>query len=258
MLLTIDVGNTNITIGAYKDDKICAHFRLSTDRDRSRDEYGIMFLTLLQSRGINPSDILAVIIASVVPQIMYSFERAIKKYIGVEPIVVGSETPLGVNILIDHPKELGADRIVNAYAARKIYGTPVVIVDFGTATTFCAVNRAGEYLGGAICPGIKISLDALFTKTSKLPQVEIRETDRVIGKNTVESMQSGVFYGYVGQVKYLTEKMRAEMGEPDAKVIATGGLASMIAKATDVFYDVNMDLTLEGLRLIYNDLFKKL
>ena len=257
MLLTIDVGNTNITIGVYKDEKIIAHFRLSTVRERARDEYGIMFLSFLQSRDIKPSDISAVIIASVVPQIMYSFERAVQKYIGVDPIVVDSTSPLGVNILIDNPKELGADRIVNAYAARKIYGTPCVIVDFGTATTFCAINRNGDYLGGAICPGVKISVDALFTKTSKLPQVEIVAPDRIIGKNTVESMQSGVFYGYVGQVNYLAEKMREELGEPDAKVIATGGISGLISKATDIFCDVNMDLTLEGLKMIYYDIYNK-
>ncbi|MBQ7718872.1 MAG: type III pantothenate kinase [Clostridia bacterium] len=256
MLLTIDVGNTNITIGVYKDEKIIAHFRLSTVRERARDEYGIMFLSFLQSRDIKPSDISAVVIASVVPQVMYSLERAVYKYIGIEPVVIKSTSPLGMNILIDNPKELGADRIVNAYAAKKIYGTPIVIVDFGTATTFCAINRDGEYLGGAICPGIKISVDALFTKTSKLPQVEILATDNVIGKNTVESMQSGVFHGYVGQVNYLASKMREEMGEPDAKIIATGGLANMISQATGIFCDVNMDLTLEGLKMIYNDIFK--
>ena len=256
MLLTIDVGNTNITIGVYKDGKIAAHFRLSTVRERARDEYGIMFLSFLQSRDIKPSDISAVVIASVVPQVMYSLERAVKKYIGIDPIVVDSTSPLGMKILIDNPKELGADRIVNAYAAKKIYGAPIVIVDFGTATTFCAINRDGEYLGGAICPGIRISVDALFAKTSKLPQVEILATDKVIGKNTVESMQSGVFHGYVGQVNYLAGRMKEELREPDAKVIATGGLANMISQATDIFYDVNMDLTLEGLKMIYNDIYK--
>ena len=256
MLLAIDVGNTNTVLGVYKDEKMIAHFRLATLYERSRDEYGIIFSSFLQHRGVIISDIDDVIIASVVPQVMYSLERAVKDYLNCNPIIVNYKTPLGIDIKIDNPRELGTDRLVNAYGVNVLYGAPAVIVDFGTATTFCAIDKNGDYLGGAICPGIKISLDALFTKTAKLPRVEIAKPSSVIGKNTVDSMQSGVLYGYVGQVKDITERIRAEMGERDAKVIGTGGLASLIAAETDLFYDINGNLTLESLRLIYNNIFK--
>ena len=256
MLLAIDVGNTNIVLGVYKEEKMIAHFRLATLYERSRDEYGIMFSSFLQHRGVKTCDIDDVIIASVVPQVMYSLERAVKDYLNCTPIIVNYKTPLGIDIKIDNPRELGADRLVNAYGVNVLYGAPAIIVDFGTATTFCAIDKNGDYLGGAICPGIKVSLDALFTKTAKLPRVEIAKPTSVIGKNTVESMQSGVLYGYVGQVKDITERIRAEMGESDAKVIGTGGLASLIASETDLFCDINANLTLESLRLIYNNIFK--
>jgi len=254
MLLTIDVGNTNIVLGVYDNDKLIAHFRLATMYERSRDEYGVLFLNFLTHRDIKKGDIEAVIIASVVPQIMYSLERAIVDYIGKTPIVINNETDLGIKVLLDNPKELGADRIVNAYSAVKQYGGPLIVVDFGTATTFCAISRNSEYLGGLICPGIKISIEALFTKTSKLPRVEIVKPESVIGKNTVNSMQAGIYHGYVGQVNYIVEKMKKEMVEPNAKVIATGGLAKLISEETDVFDHINGNLTIEGLRLYYKTL----
>lgn len=254
MLLTIDVGNTNIVLGVYDNDKLIAHFRLATMYERSRDEYGVLFLNFLTHRDIKKGDIEAVIIASVVPQIMYSLERAIVDYIGKTPIVINNETDLGIKVLLDNPKELGADRIVNAYSAVKQYGGPLIVVDFGTATTFCAISRNSEYLGGLICPGIKISMEALFTKTSKLPRVEIVKPESVIGKNTVNSMQAGIYHGYVGQVNYIVEKMKKEMVEPNAKVIATGGLAKLISAETDVFDHINGNLTIEGLRLYYKTL----
>ncbi|MBO4896899.1 MAG: type III pantothenate kinase [Clostridia bacterium] len=257
MLLAIDVGNTNIVLGVYENDKMIAHFRLATLHDRSRDEYGILFTSFLEHRNIKISDIDDVIIASVVPQVMYSLERAIKDYLNNTPIIVNHKTPLGIDIKIDNPRELGADRLVNAYGVNVLYGAPAIVVDFGTATTFCAIDRNGDYLGGAICPGVKISLEALFMKTAKLPRVEIAKPESVIGKNTVESMQSGVLYGYVGQVLDITRRMREEMGEPDAKIIGTGGLASLISSETDLFYEINGNLTLESLRLIYNNIFKK-
>ena len=257
MLLAIDAGNTNIVLGVYDGNILTAHFRLATMHERSRDEYGILFTSFLSNRNIKVEDIEAVIISSVVPQIMYSLERAIKDYIRRDAIVVDNRTPLGMKIRIDNPKELGTDRIVNAYGARKLYGTPLIIVDFGTATTFCAVDRQGDYLGGAICPGIKISLEALFMKTAKLPRVEIARPDSVIGKNTVDSMQSGILFGYVGQVTGIAHRFMKEMGEEDVRVIGTGGLASLIAAETDLFYDVNRNLTLESLRLIYENVYCK-
>lgn len=255
MLLAIDAGNTNIVLGVYEGTKLCAHFRVATMHNRTRDEYGILFINLLTQRGINVENIGNVIISSVVPQIMYSLERAVLDYIGKEPIIINYDSPLGINIHIDNPKDLGADRIVNAYAAYKMYGGPLIIVDFGTATTFCAVDKNGDYLGGIICPGIKISLEALFTKTAKLPRVEIIRPPSVIGKNTVHSMQAGIFYGYVGQVEKIADIMRMEMGDMNAKVIGTGGLANLISMETEIFHDINRNLTLEGLRLIYENIY---
>ncbi len=256
MLLAIDVGNTNTVLGVYDGEKLCAHFRLATMHERPSDEYGIMFINLLSHRGIKTDDINNVIISSVVPQIMYSLERAVKNYIGKEPIMINHDSPLGIKVKIDSPRELGADRIVNAYGAYRMYGGPLIIVDFGTATTFCTIDKNGDYLGGAICPGIKISLEALFTKTAKLPRVEIVCPPSVIGKNTIHSMQSGIIYGYVGQVEKIAEKIRCELGDMNAKVIATGGLANLISKETDIFYDIKRNLTLESLRLIYENIYK--
>ena len=256
MLLVIDVGNTNIAMGVYDGDKLCARFRLATLHERSRDEYGVMIVNFMNHRNICIDDIEAVIIASVVPQVMYSLERAVKDYVHKTPVVVSAATDFGLKILTDNPSELGADRIVNAFAAYHKYKSPVIVVDFGTATTFCSVSGKGEYNGGVICSGIKISLDALFQKTSKLPRVEIVKPDRIIGKNTVSSMQAGIYYGYIGQVNYIVKMMKEEMGEPDAKVIATGGLARLISEDTEAFDYLDSNLTLDGLRLIYERNFK--
>ncbi len=253
MLLAIDVGNTNIVLGVYDKTKPCAHFRLATSYERSRDEYGVMFVSFLQYKGIALENIEAVVVSSVVPQVMYSLERAIEKYIGKKPYIVDNTTDFGLKNLYDNPKEVGADRLVNAYAAYHLYGGPLVVVDFGTATTFCAVSKKGEYLGGVICPGIKIANEALFQRTAKLPRVEIVKPASVIGKNTVESIQSGILYGYVGQVNNIVKKIKEEMNEPQAKVIATGGLASLIAEETDIFYCINGSLTLDGLMFYYEE-----
>ncbi|MDO4563782.1 MAG: type III pantothenate kinase [Clostridia bacterium] len=254
MLMAIDVGNTNIVIGLYKDDKLVARYRVATVAERSRDEYGMMFTQLLAFKAFVPADLEDVIISSVVPPVMYSLERAVKKYLGRDPIVVTNETDMGISILYDNPREVGADRLVNAVAARALYGAPCIVVDFGTATTFCAVAPNGDYLGGAICPGIKISVEALFTRTAKLPRIELVSVERAIGKNTVESMQSGVLHGYVGQVDYITRLMKKEMNAPEAKVIATGGLANMIRSEAKVIDVVNGELTLAGLLIIYKRL----
>ncbi|MGE4284713.1 MAG: type III pantothenate kinase, partial [Clostridia bacterium] len=216
------------------------------------DEMGMLFIQFFNYEGFAMSDIEAVIISSVVPPIMHSLERAIKKYIKIEPLIVGPGVKTGINIRYDNPREVGADRIVNAVAGYEIYGGPLIIVDFGTATTFCAINDKGEYLGGVICPGIKISMDALFQKAAKLPRIELVKPEKVIGKNTVNSMQSGAIYGYVGEVDYIVNRMKEEMGGAKVKVIATGGLARMISSESSTIDEINSLLTLEGLRIIYD------
>ncbi|MGM9552503.1 MAG: type III pantothenate kinase [Clostridia bacterium] len=251
MLLAIDVGNTNIVLGVFDKEKFVKSFRVATSYEKSRDEYGMMFLQLLLFNGIEARDIEDVIISSVVPPIMYSLERAITKYLGKKPLVVTNKLDLGLNIKYENPNEVGADRLVNAVAALEKYKTDLIVVDFGTATTFCAIRANGDYLGGAICPGIKISVEALFSKTSKLPRIELAPTKTVIGKTTVSSMQSGVIHGYVGQVDYIVKLIREEMGV-DAKVIATGGLSGMISEESSSIDVIEPNLTLDGLRIIYD------
>lgn len=255
MLLTIDVGNTNIVLGVFDKEKLVKSFRVATSYEKSRDEYGMMFLQLLMFNSIKAEDIEDVIISSVVPPVMYSLERAITKYLGKKPIVVTNKLNLGLNILYENPREVGADRLVNAVAALEKYKTDLIVVDFGTATTFCAITKEGDYLGGAICPGIKISVEALFSKTSKLPRIELAPTKTVIGKTTVSSMQSGVIHGYVGQVDYMVKLIREEMGV-NAKVIATGGLSGMISEESSAIDVIEPNLTLDGLRIIYDRLKK--
>lgn len=255
MLLTIDVGNTNIVLGVFNKEQLVKSFRVATSYEKSRDEYGMLFLQLLMFNSIKAEDIEDVIISSVVPPVMYSLERAITKYLGKKPIVVTNKLNLGLNILYENPREVGADRLVNAVAALEKYKTDLIVVDFGTATTFCAITKEGDYLGGAICPGIKISVEALFSKTSKLPRIELTPTKTVIGKTTVSSMQSGVIHGYVGQVDYMVKLIREEMGV-NAKVIATGGLSGMISEESKTIDVIEPNLTLDGLRIIYDRLKK--
>lgn len=254
MILVLDVGNTNIVLGIYKDKELIADWRLSTDSKRTADEYGIQVIQLFLNSKLDPSDIEGVIISSVVPNIMYSLEHMIYKYFEVAPIIVGPGVKTGINIKYDNPKEVGADRIVNAVAAHELYKKPLIIIDFGTATTFCAVTEKGDYLGGTICPGIKISSEALFERAAKLPRVELIKPEVVIGKNTVISMQAGIIYGYIGQVNYIIEKMKKEMkayGENEPYVVATGGLSKLISEECKAINIVNNILTLEGLRFIY-------
>jgi type III pantothenate kinase len=254
MILVIDVGNTNIVLGAYDETGYIADWRLSTDSKRTADEYGIQVISLFLQNKLEPSDVEGVIISSVVPNIMYSLEHMIRKYFETDPVVVGPGIKTGINIKIDNPKEVGADRIVNAVAAHEIYKRPVIIIDFGTATTFCAVRRNGDYLGGTICPGIKISSEALFERAAKLPRVELVKPSGVICKNTVTSMQAGIIFGYIGQVDYIVTKMKREMeelGEQEVLVIATGGLSKLIANESKCIDKVHPFLTLEGLKIIY-------
>jgi len=251
MILAIDVGNTNIVAGFFDGNKLVANFRMATDKQKSSDEIGMLISQFMAHEEINKSKISDIIISSVVPPVMYSLSNACRRYVGREPLIVGQDVIPAISVKYDNPAEVGADRIVNAVAAKAKYGSPLVIVDFGTATTFCAIDKNGDYLGGVITSGIKISMDALFEKAAKLPRIEIIKPDKVIGTNTVASMQSGAVYGYVGQVEYIVTRIREEIGAPDCKVIATGGLAALIAEHTDSIDYVDRLLTLEGLRMIY-------
>lgn len=251
MLLVIDVGNTNIVLGIFKGKELMDYWRVSTNRLRTTDEYGVLIRNLFYLNGVNSDEIDAIIISSVVPPVMPTLERMCQRYFGLTPLIIGPGVKTGMDIKYDNPREVGADRIVNAVAAYEKFGGPVIIIDFGTATTFCAVDKKGTYLGGAICPGIGISTDALVQRTAKLPRIEVVRTDKVICRNTVESMQAGVFYGFVGQVDGIVARMRKELG-CKAKVVATGGLAVIVAPATDAIDVVEPMLTLEGLRIIYD------
>ncbi len=251
MLLTIDIGNTNITFGVYDEQQTLRyHWRIKTDHERMPDEYGIIMLSLLHHEGLDFKQINGVALASVVPPITHIFEEMIERFIKQKPLVVGTGVKTGVHIRYDSPRDVGADRIVDAAAAYKLYGGPACIVDFGTATTFDAISSSGDYLGGAIAPGIGIAAEALFSRTSKLPRVDLVRPPRAIGANTIHAMQSGLLFGYVGLVEGMVTRFRAELGA-DMRVIATGGLAETIARETKVIEVVNPWLTLEGLRLIW-------
>lgn len=250
MILVMDVGNTNISIGIYQEEYLKQHWRLKTDTLKTEDEYAMQLSTLFTHTGLSFKDIQGIIISSVVPPIMFSLETMCRKYFSIEPIVVGPGVKTGLNIKCENPREIGADRIVNAVAAIQEYGSPLIVVDFGTATTYCYIDESGDYLGGAIAPGMSISMEALFTKASKLPRIEIARPQSVIGKNTISSMQVGIVYGYVGQVEGIVQRMRQQSKE-DALVVATGGLANMIAKESNIIDVVDPFLTLKGLYLIY-------
>lgn len=251
MLLVFDVGNTNMVLGIYENDELLRYWRINTDKEKTSDEYGMLINNLFQYENLELKDIDDVIISSVVPNVMHSLENFCIKYCNKQPIVVGPGIKTGLNIKYDNPKQVGADRIVNAVAGIEKYGYPLIIVDFGTATTFCAISDKGEYLGGTIAPGIKISSEALFQRASKLPRVELVKPGSTICKTTVEAMQSGVIYGYVGLVDKIIEMMKKELNNNDVKVIATGGLSTLIASETNSIDNVDKFLTLEGLKLIH-------
>jgi type III pantothenate kinase len=250
MLLTIDIGNTNITFGLYQGDRLEPRWRIRTIHDRMPDEYGILLVNLFNHQNIDPADIHGVALASVVPPLTPVFIQVCQKYLGQEPLVVDAGVRTGVRIRYDNPREVGADRVVDAAAVQRLYGTPACVVDFGTATTFDALSAEGDYLGGAIAPGVRIAAQALFERTAKLPRVELTRPPSVIGRNTPHSIQSGLLYGYVGLVEGMVARFRAELG-PEMKVIATGGLAPLIATETDVIQIVDPWLTLAGLRFIW-------
>lgn len=250
MILAFDIGNTNMVIGVYHGEKLLTHWRIRTDTLRTCDEYGMMLLELFNHEQINVKEIKTVVISSVVPPLMIEMEWMSQRYFGCKPLVVGPGTKTGLAIKYENAREVGADRVVNAVAGFHKYGGPLIIIDFGTATTFCVINEQGDYLGGAIAPGIKISMEALVNRASKLPRVELVKPKSIIGKNTVASMQAGIVYGFVGQVEGIINRMKVEM-ECQTQVIATGGLATIIARETDVIDIIDEFLTLEGLRLIY-------
>ena len=250
MLLVIDVGNSNIVIGIYQDEKIVKDWRISTDKSKTTDEYGIIIHDLFRLGGIDFKAVKGLIISSVVPTLTGVLEKLSISYFGLKACIVGPGIKTGMPIQYDNPREVGADRIVNAVAGYEKYRTSLIIVDFGTATTFDYVNRKGEYCGGAIAPGLVVSTEALFQKASKLPRVEILKPPVVIAKNTVNSMQSGIFYGYVGLVDGIVTRMKSESRD-NAKVVATGGLAGLIAPESKTVEVVEAFLTLEGLRILY-------
>jgi type III pantothenate kinase len=250
MLLALDVGNTNTVVGVFEDKTLKAHWRLSTRRAGTSDEYGIFVKSLFDFAGLDFRAITAVILSTVVPTVQGPLEEMSRQFFGVEPMVVGPGIKSGMPILYEAPREVGADRIVNAVAAFELYGGPCIVVDFGTATTFDAISSRGEYLGGAICPGIGISAEALFQRAAKLPRVDITRPKAVIGRNTVSSMQSGLYYGYLGLVEGLVARMREELGGTP-KVIATGGLAGLLLAGSSVVDHLDPLLTLTGLRMLY-------
>ena len=249
MLLTIDIGNTNVTMGVFRDEDLVATWRLATDTHKLPDEYALLIRGLLPLKGVAPQDIHSIALCSVVPPLTQVFDELGSAYFGVSPLVVGTGTRTGVRILYENPRDVGADRVVDAAAAFTLYGGPVIVVDFGTATVFDAVSRDGDYLGGAIASGINLTAEALFERTSQLRRVELVPPKTAIGRNTAASIQSGIIFGHVGMVEAMVRRFKAEIGE-DTKVVATGGMAPLIQKETSIFDAVNLDLTLIGLRLI--------
>lgn len=252
MMLAVDIGNTNIVLGVYKQRELLHHFRLNTARQSTVDEYGVLIYNLFNMSGLSLKDIEGVIISSVVPPLVQVIVEMCEKYIGKDPLLVGPGIKTGLNLRYENPREVGADRIVNAVAAIERYKCPLVVVDFGTATTFDCIDAGANYLGGAIVPGLGISTEALYQRASKLPRIELEKPKKVIGRNTVHAMQAGIIFGYAGQVEGIVRRIKQEMNVPVLKVIATGGLAPLIAGETDCIDEVNPMLTLEGLRIIYD------
>lgn len=251
MLLVIDVGNTNITLGVFKKEELLGTFRMTTKIPRTSDEYGIMLKELVERQGIRGKDIDAVIIASVVPDIMHSLGSAMIKYFGIKPVVVSAGIKTGIRIVTENPKQVGADRIVDAVAAYTLYGGPVIVIDFGTATTYDIVGPEATFEGAVIAPGIRTSAQAMWGQVAMLPAIEIKKPDTILAKETVSSMQAGIVFGQIGQVEYIVDRIRRESGYTGAKVVASGGLGNIIARETEVIDVYDPQLTLKGLRIIY-------
>lgn len=250
MLLVFDIGNTQTVVGVFQGVEIIANWRLATDRQRTIDEYGILLKNLFLSSNLETNKVKAAVFSSVVPPITGLFERMALKYFSVRPLVVGPGIKTGLAFKYENPREVGADRVVNAVAAIKLFGSPLIVVDFGTATTFCAIAPNGEYQGGAVAPGLGISSEALFQRTAKLPRIEIEKPKSIIGKNTIHAMQAGIFYGYIGLVEGIIARMKLEMN-CNPRIIATGDFAELIAENTTIIDGVEPHLTLLGLRYIY-------
>jgi type III pantothenate kinase len=251
MILTLDVGNTNMTGGVFQNDEIIATFRMTTKIPRTSDEYGMVLFNLLKQNSIEPKEIADAIICSVVPDVMHSLASAMIKYLNIKPIIVGPGIKTGLRIKIPNPQQVGADRIVDAVAAYEIYGGPVLVLDYGTATTYDLVDEKGTFVGGITAPGIAISAKALWEDAAKLPKIEIAKPENVIGNDTITSMQSGLVYGQIGQAEYLIKKVKEEAGLENIKVVATGGLGRLISQNTDAIDIYDANLTLKGIYLVY-------
>lgn len=251
MLLVIDVGNTNMTFGVYEGEKMQATFRIMTKTPRTSDEYGVLMMTLLQAKGLLAGAIEGSIVASVVPDVMHSLTGALTKYFGKKPLVVGPGVKTGIRIITEDPRAIGADRIVDAVAAYEKYGGPVLVIDFGTATTYDLVNAKGEFAAGITAPGIRISSEALCSQTAKLPNIEIKKPKSILAQETISSMQAGLVYGQIGQTEYIIKKVKEESKLANLKVVATGGLGRLIAEETALIDTYDSTLTLDGLRMIY-------
>ena len=252
MLLVIDVGNTNYVLGVYHAERLIKSWRMSTSDNRTADETGIFLYNLFNSAGFDVKRIEAVIISSVVPDIMYSLTKGIRKYFCIEPMIVSSGMKTGIVIKRDNPKAVGADRIVNMVAVNEIYGGPAIVIDYGTANTFDVINEKSEFITGLITPGISICADALYQKAAQLPKIEIKKPKSIIVKNTVGSIQAGLVMGHIGQTKYIVEKLKEELNMPDMKAVATGGLAKVIDLDKEIFDVLDPVLTLKGLNILYH------
>ncbi|MDF2936560.1 MAG: coaX [Paenibacillaceae bacterium] len=250
MILVVDVGNTNIVLGLFEGKTLVQDWRISTNRQATADEYGLTLYSLFAHKGMALESVEGVIISSVVPPLMFALESMCRKYIGREPLIVGPGIKTGLSVRYENPREVGADRIVNAVAALELYGPPLIIVDFGTATTFCYIDEKSQYIGGAIAPGIGISTEALYQRAAKLPRIELVKPKSTVGRNTVTSMQAGIIFGYAGQVDGIVQRIKEEFGTKPT-VVATGGMAELIAKESRGIEVINPILTLQGLQLIY-------
>ena len=251
MIFTMDIGNTNIKTALFEGDKMVQYWRLTTNKMMSSDEYGILLANLFRHNNMDMKAVDGIIMSSVAPSINFTIEHMVQNYFGIQPMMVVPGIRTGINLKYDNPRELGSDRIANAVAAWELYGGPCIFIDFGTATTFGVMSAKGEFLGGAICPGLKLASEALVDRAAKLPNFELVKPESAIGRNTITNLQSGIVYGHVGLVTYLIQKMKQELNAPAAKVIATGGLALLVAGETDMIDVLDGTLTLKGLRLIY-------
>lgn len=251
MLLVVDVGNTNITLGVFNGEELLGTFRMTTKQPRTSDEYGITLKNLVECQGLKASDITDVIVASVVPDVMHSLGSALIKYFGIKPMIVSAGIKTGIRIVTENPKQVGADRIVDAVAAYSLYGGPVIVIDFGTATTYDIVGPDATFEGAVIAPGIRTSAQALWGQAAMLPAIDIRKPASILAKETISSMQAGIVFGQIGQVEYIVKKIKEESGYTDAKVVASGGLGNIIAKETDCIDYYDPQLTLKGLKIIY-------